>query len=558
MRGTDAVARILKLEGVELLFAYPNNPLIDAAAALGIRPIIARSEKTLINMADGYARATNAQRPTVIVVQAGPGIENAFGALAQAFADSSPILMIPGGPDQHRIGEPPEFDPLPVYRNITKWAGRVNFVERIPELARRSFAQLRNGKPGPVLLELPGDVGSAQLDESSFRYEPARAYRSAGDPADVAEAARLLLGARRPVLHAGHGVLWAQAWDELRELAELVEAPVLTTMAAKGAFPEDHPLSLGTGGHTLLQTGAQFLVKSDLVFGIGCSFARGGFSSPIPAGKTIVQITVDAREIDRHYPINHAVIGDAKLVLRQLIDEIRRQAGSASGDRGVVAEIREAREADRREWLPRLSSDETPINPYRVVAELMRTVDRKNTIVTHDSGNPRDQMLTFFEALTPRGYIGWGKSTQLGTGYGIALGAKLAHPDKLVVNVMGDLAFGTAGMEVETAVRERIPIMTVLLNNSCMGGYGHHMPTASDRYGSNRLSGNYAEVARGLGAHAERIERPGDIAAAIQRGAAATREGRPVVLEMITKEEPIYPTASEAIKEAASAVLARV
>jgi uncharacterized protein len=558
MRGTEAVARILKLEGVELLFAYPNNPLIDAAAALGIRPIIARSEKTLINMADGYARATNGQRPTVIVVQAGPGIENAFGGLAQAFADSSPILMIPGGPDQHRIGEPPEFDPLPVYRNITKWAGRVNFVERIPELARRSFAQLRNGKPGPVLLELPGDVGSAQLDESAFRYEPARAYRSAGDPADVAEAARLLLGARRPVLHAGHGVLWAQAWDELRELAELVEAPVLTTMAGKGAFPEDHPLSIGTGGHTLLRTGAQFLVKSDLVLGIGCSFARGGFSSPIPAGKTMVQITVDAREIDRNYPIDHAVIGDAKLVLRQLIDEVRRRAGSTSGDRGVAAEIREAREADRREWLPRLSSDETPINPYRVVAELMRTVDRQNTIVTHDSGNPRDQMLTFYEALTPRGYIGWGKSTQLGTGYGIALGAKLAHPDKLVVNVMGDLAFGTAGMEVETAVRERIPIMTVLLNNSCMGGYGHHMPTASDRYGSNRLSGNYAEVARGLGAQAERIERPGDIAAAIQRGAAATREGRPVVLEMITKEEPIYPMASQTIKEAASAALARV
>ena len=245
-------------------------------------------------------------------------------------------------------------------------------------------------------------------------------------------------------------------------------------------------------------------------------------------------------------------------MLRQLIDEVRRQTERSTGDRGVAAEIRAAREADHREWLPRLSSDETPINPYRVVSELNRTLDRRNAIVTHDSGNPRDQMLTFFEALTPRGYIGWGKSTQLGTGYGIALGAKLAHPEKLVVNVMGDLAFGTAGMEVETAVRERIPIMTVLLNNSCMGGYGHHMPTASERYGSNRLSGHYAEVAGGLGAHAERIERPEDVAAAIQRGAAATREGRPVVLEMITKEEPIYPMASQTIKEAASAALARV
>src|SRR5258708_28525303 len=221
MRGTEAVAQILKAEGVEYLFSYPNHPLIDAAAQLGIRPIIARGQKTLINIADGYTRATNGTRPTVIVVQAGPGIENAFGGLAQAYADSIPLLIIPGGPDQHRIGEPPEFDPLPVYRHITKWAGRINFVDRIPELTRRAFSQLRNGKPGPVLLELPGDVGGAQLEESAFSYSPPRRYRSAGDPADVAEAVRLLVEAPRPVLHVGHGVLWSQACDDLREPAEL-------------------------------------------------------------------------------------------------------------------------------------------------------------------------------------------------------------------------------------------------------------------------------------------------------------------------------------------------
>src|SRR5215470_1079757 len=145
MRGADALARILKLEGVEVLFAYPNHALIDASAQIGIRPIIARGEKTLINIADGYARATNGQKPTVVVVQAGPGIENAFGAFAQAFADGIPMLMIPGGPDQHHGGEPPQFDPVPVYRNITKWAGRINFAERIPELTRRAFTVLRNG-----------------------------------------------------------------------------------------------------------------------------------------------------------------------------------------------------------------------------------------------------------------------------------------------------------------------------------------------------------------------------------------------------------------------------
>jgi thiamine pyrophosphate-dependent acetolactate synthase large subunit-like protein len=557
MRGTEAVAQILKREGVEYLFAYPNNPLIDAAAQIGIRPIIARSEKTLINIADGYTRATNGQRPTVIVVQAGPGIENAFGGLAQAFADSIPMLIIPGGPDQHRLGEPPEFDPLPVYKNITKWAGRVNFVDRIPELAGRAFSQLRNGKPGPVLLELPRDVGGAEVDESSFQYAPRRAYRSAGDPGDVAEASRLLLAARRTVIHAGHGVLWAQAWDELRELAELLQAPVMTTMAAKSAFPEDHPLSLGTGGHTITRSAAQFLLKADLILGVGASFAKGSFSSPIPSGKKVLQITVDARDLDKDYPTDHAVIGDAKLVLRQVIDEVKQQRGAARPDEDTVSEIRNAKNTYLDEWLPRLTSEETPINPYRVVWDLMRTVDRAQTIVTHDSGNPRDQTLTFFETVAPRGYIGWGKSTQLGTGYGVALGAKLAFPNKLVVNIMGDLAFGTAGMEVETAVRERLPIMTVLLNNSCMGGYGHHMPTASEQFGSNRLSGDYTAVAKGLGAHAERVEAPGDVVAAIQRGVAATREGRPVVLEMISKEEPVYPLAARVIQEVSDEALAR-
>jgi acetolactate synthase-1/2/3 large subunit len=329
-------------------------------------------------------------------------------------------------------------------------------------------------------------------------------------------------------------------------LAELVQAPVMTTMAGKSAFPEDHPLALGAGGHTLARAAAHFLVRADLVFGIGCSFTKGGFSAPIPAGKTLVQVTVNEGDLDKDYPVDLAVIGDAKLVLRQLIDEINRQGGPRGGQtRALVAEeIRSARETERQEWLPRLASDETPINPYRVINDLMHTVDRPNTIVTHDSGNPRDQTLTFFETLAPRGYLGWGKSTQLGTGLGLAMGAKLAHPDKLVVNIMGDLAFGTAGTEVETAVRERIPIMTILLNNSVMGGYGHHMPTASERYGSNQLSGRYSQVAEGLGAYAERVERPDEVVPAIQRAIRATQEGRPAVLEMITKEEPVYPAAS--------------
>ena len=549
MNGADAIARILQQEGVEYLFAYPNHPLIESAAAIGIRPIIARTEKTLINMTDGFTRMTNGRRIGVCVVQSGPGIENAFGGVAQAAADHIPILLLPGGPDQGRVGIPGEFDPLPTYRNVTTSATRISGAERIPEFMRRAFAHLRSGQRGPVLVELPRDVTAADVGESAPAYTPVRAYRSAGDPADVAAAAQLLLEAERPLLHVGHGVLWAEAWDELRELAELAGVPVMTTMAGKGAFPEDHPLSVGAGANTLSRAAGHYLARADLVFGIGCSFAQGGFSTPIPPGKRLVQVTSDARDIDRDLAVERAVVGDAKLVLRQLIEEVRSRLGpdERRDSTALAREIRTVRDAAWEEWSPRLMSDEAPINPYRVIRDLMDTVDRRTTVVTHDSGNPRDQMLTFFETLTPRGYLGWGKSTQLGTGLGLALGAKLAAPEKLVVNVMGDLAFGTAGLEVETAVRERLPIMTILLNNSRLGGYGHHMPTASERYGANKLTGRYAEMAAALGAHSERIEQPDAVAAAIRRGIAATEEGRPVVLEMITKEDPVYPTAREVL-----------
>ena len=556
MKGVDAVAQILKLEGVEYLFSYPNHPLIEAAAKIGLRPIIARSEKTLINVADGYTRASNAERPTVIVVQGGPGIENAFGGLAQAASDGVPILTIPGGPTSARLGEG-SFDPLPVYNHIMKWTGRINVPVRIPELMGRAFSQLRNGRLGTVLLELPADVGASDVDEPSGQYKPRRAYRSAGDADDVAEAARMLLAATRPVLHVGHGVLWAKAWDELRELADLVQAPVMTTMAGKSAFPEDHALSLGAGGHSMTQTSAEFLVRSDLVFGIGCSFSKGSFSAPIPVGKTIVQIVGDGRDLDKDYTTDHAVVGDVKLVLRQLIEEIGRQGAAAKGRENVADEVRKAKDAFLDEWLPRLTADTAPISPYRVIWDVLHTVDRRNTIITHDSGNPRDQALPFFETVAPRGYLGWGKSTQLGTGYGMALGAKLARPDALCINVMGDLAFGTAGMEIETAFREKLPIMTVLLNNSRLGGYSNYMPTASEKYNSNKLTGDYTAVAKGLGAHAERIEQPGDVKGAVERGVAATRDGKPVLLEFITREEPIFPDANRVLKEITERELAR-
>jgi acetolactate synthase-1/2/3 large subunit len=540
VRVNEAIARILRVEGVEFLFCFPAHGAIDACAAEGIRPIITRTERTLVNMADGYTRVHNARRFGVCAVQAGPGAENAFAGVAQAGSDGIPILVLPGGPRRDRRGVPYAFSAAEQYRGVAKWSDEVNLPERIPDLMRRAFSALRNGRRGPVVLEIPNDIGAAEVDPSAVAaYAPPRAYRSGADPSDVKAAAEALIGSKRPVIVAGQGVLFAEATDELRSLAELIGAPVMTTMNGKSAFPEDHPLALGAAGATGTAAAAKFLEGADLILGAGTSLSVTPFTHPLPRTVPLIQLTSDERDINKDYVVRAALVGDAKLVLAQLIAAIRGGRTGPPVDAAVPTRIAATKKEWLAEWRPRLESDDEPLSPYRVIAELGRAIDRARAIVTHDSGNPRDQLLPFYEATTPRGYLGWGKSTQLGYGYGLALGAKLASPERLVVNVMGDAAFGMVGMDVETAVRERIGVLTILLNNSAMGGYSRVMPVAKERYGVTRLSGDYTQVARGLGAHAERVTKCADIGPAIARASAITMEGRPAVLEFITREEPV-------------------
>jgi acetolactate synthase-1/2/3 large subunit len=544
MDGKTAVAKILKAEGVEHLLCFPNNALIEAAAVEGIRPICARTERVAVNIADGLSRVSSGRRIGVVAVQYGPGAENAFGAVAQAYSDASPVLLLPGGVERVRQGVPPSFQAIYNYRGVTKWVEVVNAAERIPQMLRRAFTLLRMGKPGPVMLEIPTDVMKEEVaDEAVRRYTPVKRAASHGDSSDVREAVRALLGAKAPVIVAGQGVLYAEAWDELRRFAEAVQAPVLTTLNGKSAFPEDHPLALGAGGLSGPKTVDHFLKKADLVFGLGTSFTRSTFVVPIPPGKTIVQVTIDEQDLNKDYPISHAVIGDARAVLSQLIEEVKAQAGSRgrAGDSKVAVEIAAVKRAFLEEWMPRLTSDDVPLSPYRVIWDLMHTVDRRRTIVTHDAGNPRDQLVPFYESIVPHGYIGWGKSTQLGTGLGLAMGAKLAAPDRLVVNVMGDVAFGMVGMDFETAVRSGIPILTVMLNNGLMGGYDKYLPVSTERWGLRYVSGDYAKVAEGLGGYTERVEKPHDLVPAFRRAIEEVAAGRPALLEVITREEAVYP-----------------
>jgi acetolactate synthase-1/2/3 large subunit len=332
-------------------------------------------------------------------------------------------------------------------------------------------------------------------------------------------------------------VHYAEAWAELLRLAELLAAPVTTSLQGKSAFPEDHPLALGSGGLAIPAPVHHFLHNADLIFGIGCSFTTTNFGVAMPKGKAIIHATLDPMDVNKDVACELALIGDARLTLETLIAEVEPALGERRDAGPVAREIQEVREPWLGTWMPKLTSDEVPLNPYRVLWDLAHTVDRASTIITHDAGSPRDQLSPFWLSTTPLSYIGWGKTTQLGYGLGLAMGAKLAQPDKLCINVWGDAAIGFTGMDFETAVRERIPILSILLNNFCMAIELKVLPVATEKYRATDISGDYAAMARAFGGHGERITEPSEIVPAIRRGIAATESGTPALLEFITSKE---------------------
>lgn len=538
MNVAQAIAEVLKQEGVKYLIGYPVNPLIEAAAEIDIRTIIVRQERVGLHMADATSRLSSGKKIGVFVMQHGPGSENAFGGVAQAYSESVPILVMPAGYPRRLMNHFPNFNSTLNFQNITKWCAPLTMARMVPEVMRRAFALLRNGRPGPVLIEIPFDVFYEEIKEP-LDYTGSFHTRTAPDPADVETVAKVLREAEHPVIYAGQGVHYAEAWEELRELAELLSIPVTTSLEGKSAFPENHPLSLGSGGRAMPKAVHQFLQNADIIFGIGCSFALTGFGVRMPRGKTIIHATLDPHDLNKDVAVQHALVGDAKLILQALLGELKgNQHPKAEKRRDILPEeIKSIKEAWLAEWMPKLTSTEAPISPYRVIWELLHTVDVENTIITHDAGGPRDQLSPFWESVSPLGYIGWGKTTQLGYGLGLAMGAKLARPDCLCINVWGDAAIGFTGMDFETAVRERIPILSILLNNFSMAVEIAIMPVSTEKYGSTNISGHYADMAKAFGGYGERVTDPGKIVDAIKRGIQVTEEGKPALIEFITAKE---------------------
>ncbi len=348
MKAAAAVAEILKREGVSFLIGYPVNPIIEAAAEADIRTIIVRQERTGLHMADAVSRITSGERIGVFAMQHGPGTENAFGGVAQAYGDSVPIVVLPGGYPRRITNIPPNFNAFLNYQHVTKWCEQVIMPDAVPDAMRRAFTQVKNGRPRPVLVEFPVDLLREEVPEP-IQYTPAPRLRTGPDPRDVSRVAAALMTAERPVIYAGQGVHYAKAWPALRELAELLEAPVTTSLQGKSAFPETHPLSLGSGGRSISKQLHHFLKNADLIFGIGCSFATTNYGVAMPKGKRIAHATLDPTDINKDVPVELALVGDAGLTLQALLAEVKDRL--KGGPRGRFGDVTQEIKNLKTEWL---------------------------------------------------------------------------------------------------------------------------------------------------------------------------------------------------------------
>ena len=556
MRGGDAVIHGLEKEGVQYITGFAGGgetPLWPALRlSQSIKVFSSRHERLGVEIADGYSRATG--KVGVALTGTGPGATNTLTGIAGAFADNIPVLLLMG---QHPLGsrgkDIQQEVPSSIFDSFVKWKGTMSRVEDIPGIMRRAFTTLRSGSPGPVVLEMPQDVLSTEAPDDVLNYEPVGpGRRAAADSADIEKAADILVNASFPILNLGGGVLAAEAWDEAREMAEMLSMPVATTLVGKGVFPENHPLSLGGGVYprSKYASGQALHInrKADAVLAVGNSFRlpNGTDGRPIPPGVKLIHINADPADLNKIYQADVPILADAKLALRDLIDAVRDRLGPGRGGikEEVVAEIQQAKAKWLAEWEPVFTDSSTPTSGYRVVHDLMQVVDLDRTIAIHDAGGSRGYLSPFWEANKPRNYIGMGGMAAMGWSMGAAVGAKLGRPDHLVVHVIGDASFGMTGMEIETAARMGLSTLTVLLNNGGTGGglMSMDQPNMAPP-AMAELGGNFSQLAQALGAYSERVEQPAELSAAFRRAIQATESGQAAMVEVMIKPmgTPILP-----------------
>lgn len=544
MNVAEAMSSALAAEGVRIAAGITGQSIGHLADALAerndVKIFYTRQERVAVDICDGYARVTG--RPGVVFTDNGPAAANAVGGLVNSWGDSTPLLFIAGHNNRFEVPgrRTKELPFAELYRPISKWVAVVDDPSQVAAVMRRAFVHLRSGRPGPVVIGLPYDVSSMPLDR--FDYRPVSdlpVLRSAGDPHAVRAAVKLIAAAARPYLYVGAGVLQSEASDALVQFAELLTLPVATTLNGKSAFPEDHPLSLGIGGFARARYGtlaATTVAESaDVIVTVGCGFKHHAVMGPAAGGAKHIQIDVDAAELHKDSLADVAILGDAKLVLEQLIGSARAELSSDRlrpvADRLAVLRTLRMRWKEISE--PLLCSDEAPINPFRVTHEFARLADPDRTILLHDAGSVRGSTCQHYIATKPRSFLGFGVQSAMGWSLGAAIGAKTAAPDKLVASVIGEEAFGETALDIETSIRAGIPVLILVLNNRAFtdrdGGVSRRLAEA-------RFNGglDICAVAGALGAKAEKVAQPDALSGAMQRAIDAVSAGTTAVVEIMT------------------------
>jgi len=522
INGGRLVAKVLKQEGVECIFGLCGgeiDPIFQGCQDEQIRIIDTRHEQAAVFMADAWARLTG--KPGVAVVTAGPGVTNAVTGLWTALGTASPIVVFGGKTPLQTLewGVLQDMDSLSLAKTVTKWAGTGYETKRIAEYVSMAFRQALSGRPGPVYLEFPIDVLGATIEEAEVTLP--QHYRTTarpqGDPTLVKEAVDLLLAAERPLLIAGSGVWWSQAAKELQELIELTQIPLLLTPSmGQGSVPADHPLCVGTtrvgskGADVILLLGAR------LDFRLG--FGRAPMFSE---NSKWIQVDIEPTEIGRNRPIDIGITGDAKAVLKQMIEEARDRCQGRK-ELPWVRECREQLRVQQEQLEVIMNSDSVPVHPARLCKEIRDFLNRDATIVV-DGGEISGWGLRALKSYKPGHFLHVLPTGTLGVGTSFAMAARVARPDEQVLLLSGDGSFGLNAMEFDTMVRHKLPIVCVIANDEAWG----MIVRLQQAKGPDRVVGSklgfvrYDKVVEALGGYGEAIERPEDIRPALERAFAS-------------------------------------
>lgn len=555
MNASELMIQCLRLEGVEVIAGVSGRPILALLQAMndaGMRHIQTRHEQGAGFLADGYARASG--KPGVALVQRGPGVTNCITPIANAMIDGIPLIVLIGQGEMEMFdkGALQELDHPAFLRYFVKWFFRLHDAKRIPEIIRRAFRTAVSGKPGPVVIELPMNVMESIVDNRSApsEYVPgSKRIRVAGDPNLVEQAARVLVKARAPVIYAGGGVIRSGASAALLEFAELLGCPVMTSLPGKSCFPENHPLSLGLGGlpHATYGTkqAVEFTKSADVVLALGCSFREHGtgYFKPISDNTSLIQVDISEAELGKNYPADVGILGDIRLVLEQLCAALHGildgQVKEQIKTRWAAAErlIAELKSEWLSEWTDALNSDAVPINPYRITTELAGILDMDTSIVLQDAGLVRAYICHHLETRFPGSFMGYGGFSAMGYSIPACIGAKLARPEKTVINIIGDGSFGMTGLEVETAVRYGLQVIILVYNNRGMDAVRRLQVRRNEPFVWDEVGGNYSGIAAGMGAFSVRVEKPENLAPAIR---SALSQEKPAVIEIMV--EKLVPT----------------